>query len=254
MTEDLPILEFDPDEKGIVQPSKTIGSADAPERGVMCFYLDVIKHVLSVRPSRQLEPVRTPVGDLPVHEIDWDGRKLALLHPGVGAPWVVAHTEEMIARGCRVFVAIGGAGVLDRELVRGHLMVPCCAVRDEGTSFHYAAPSREIAASQQAVDTVETVLREHGVSYTTGKTWTTDAYFRETPSRVARRKAEGCLTVEMEAAALFAVAQFRKVTLAYILFCGDDVSGDEWDRRQGQPGAVSRKRALELAMDACLRL
>ena len=76
-------------------------------------------------------------------------------------------------------------------------------------------------------------LEAHHVPYVPGKTWTTDALYRETRGKVERRVAEGCLTVEMEAAAFFAVAAFRGVTFGQLLYAGDDLSGDAWDQRGG---------------------
>jgi nucleoside phosphorylase len=93
------------------------------------------------------------------------------------------------------------------------------------------------------------------VPYVTGKTWTTDAVYRETPAKIARRKAEGCITVEMEAATFFAVAQFRGVPFGQILYGGDDLSGDLWDQRDWIKGQVStREKLLWLAAEACLSL
>lgn len=71
---------------------------------------------------------------------------MAVFHPGVGAPIAVGFLEEVIAAGGRSFVAAGGAGALLPDLVLGHPVIVESAVRDEGTSFHYAAPSRTIDA------------------------------------------------------------------------------------------------------------
>ena len=91
--------------------------------------------------------------------------------------------------------------------------------------------------------------------YARGKTWTTDGIYRETPARIARRRDEGCLTVEMEAAAFFAVAEFCGVTFGQMLYAGDDLSGDTWDMRDFIHGQASlRERLFWLAADACLRL
>lgn len=160
----------------------------------------------------------------------------------------------MIALGCRKFIACGGSGVLDREIGRGRVIVPSSAVRDEGTSYHYLPPSREVTASPRAVAAIESTLRRHKVEYLVGKTWTTDAFYRETPKRVKRRKEEGCLTVEMEAAAFFAVAQFRRVQFGQVLYGGDDVSGDEWDARHWDGSASAREKLFWLAAEACLAL
>jgi uridine phosphorylase len=150
--------------------------------------------------------------------------------------------------------------VLDREIAVGHVIVPTSAVRDEGTSYHYLPPGREVSASPAAVAAITQTLEARHVPYILGKTWTTDAIFRETAGKVARRRAEGCLAVEMEAAAFFAVAQFRGVTFGQMLYGGDDVSGSEWDDR-GEWGGCDwqgrqsvRERLFWLAAEACLAL
>jgi uridine phosphorylase len=162
--------------------------------------------------------------------------------------------EQMIALGCRKFIGCGGAGVLDKDIAVGHILVPASAVRDEGTSYYYLPPAREVKASPEGIAAIERVLRDQRVDYIVSKTWTTDAPYRETPAKIQRRKAEGCLTVEMEAAAFFAVAQFRRVTFAQMLYGGDDVSGSTWDSRQWQTRKSIRERIFWLAAHACLTL
>ena len=90
--------------------------------------------------------------------------------------------------------------------------------------------------------------------YVTAKTWTTDAIYRETRGKVERRAAEGCVTVEMEAAALFAVAAFRGVRLGQLLYAGDDLSGDAWDARGWDAHAEGRELLFRLAAEACLSI
>ena len=157
--------------------------------------------------------------------------RVAVFHPGVGAPLAASLMEDAIAHGCTSFVACGGAGALVPGLALGHVVVPDAAVRDEGTSYHYLPPAREVAADPEAVRIAVAVLERHGVPHTVGKTWSTDAPYRETPARIERRRAEGCITVEMETAAFLAVARHRGVRFAQLLYAGDDVSGEAWDHR-----------------------
>ena len=100
---------------------------------------------------------------------------------------------------------------------------------------------------------LEGTIREFGAPYVRGLTWTTDAYYRETRGKVARRAAEGCLTVEMEASAYLAVAKFRGVKLGQILYGGDDVSGEAWDQRNWTSRGDVRRGLLSLALEASLR-
>ena len=177
-----------------------------------------------------------------------------MVHPGVGAPLAAGFLEELIARGVTRVIACGGAGVLVPEIALGHVIVPTAAIRDEGTSYHYLAPSREVQPSPEAVAAIVATLERHGVPHVTGKTWTTDALYRETREKAARRVAEGCLTVEMEAAAFFAVARFRGIAFGQLLYAGDDLSGDVWNSRGWDGHETGRQLLFRLAAEAVLAL
>jgi uridine phosphorylase len=162
--------------------------------------------------------------------------------------------EEAIAFGCRKFIACGGCGVLDKDIAVGHLVVVSGAVRDEGVSYHYLPPAREVTANPNAVSALVRTLDDRAVPYRVGKTWTTDAPYRETANKITRRRDEGCLTVEMESAALIAVAQFRNAVFGQVLYGGDDLSGAEWDSRQWTSRSEVRQSLFWLSADACLSL
>ncbi len=75
-----------------------------------------------------------------------------------------------------------------------------------------------------------------------------------TPAKIEARRQEGCLTVEMEAAALAAVAAFRAVPLAQVLYGGDDLSGETWDHRSWQSQTQVRDNLVDLSATAALRI
>ncbi len=254
MQQAFPILEFDNNPEAILNPRQTFPGVDMPQYTVACFFQDVITTLVEQHEARILGHLRSEIGKHAVYEIPVEGKRLAVFHPGVGAPLAVGFLEEMIALGCTKFIACGGAGVLDGTLAVGHIVVPSVAVRDEGTSYHYLPPAREVSASPAGVAAIETVLQAHSCEYVVGKTWTTDGLYRETAAKVQRRRAEGCLTVEMEAAAFFAVAQFRGVTFAQLLYSGDDVSSEQWDSRHWMSHTSTREKLFWLAAEACVRL
>ncbi|MGZ5305814.1 MAG: nucleoside phosphorylase [Actinomycetota bacterium] len=251
---DAPILEFDPAPTAVIEPSEHIEATDIPAHAVLCFFQDVIEKVVAEHGGRIIDHVVSEIGRNPIYELDIDGRRLALVHPGVGAPLAGGYLEELIARGCRAFVACGGAGVLVPDVALGHVIVPTAAIRDEGTSYHYLPPAREVQPTRRAVEAIVTTLERHHVPHVTGKTWTTDGLYRETRGKIERRVAEGCLTVEMEAAAFFAVAAFRGVTFGQVLYAGDDLSGDAWDNRGWDSHATGRELLFRLSAEACLDL
>jgi uridine phosphorylase len=154
------------------------------------------------------------MGDHPLYALEHHGRRVAVYHPLVGAPVAAALLDEIIATGVRRFVVCGGAGVLNREIAVGHLIVPTIAVRDEGTSYHYLPPGREVHGNLEAIAAIERVLKQHSAEYLLAKTWTTDAIYRETQAKVALRRAEGCVTVEMETAAFLPLHSFAVCCLA----------------------------------------
>lgn len=255
-TPDVPILEFDGEREAVIEPSRVVRRIDVPERCVLPIYHTVITKLLADGRLQQVTSLGTAMGPLPVYKLARADGSITVAHPGVAAPLAAAVLEELIALGCRKLIACGSAGVLDRALAKGTVVVPSSAVRDEGTSYHYVAPAREISADPDVVQAIESVLVKHGVSHRVGKTWTTDAFYRETRTRVARRKAEGCLTAEMECAALLAVSQFRAVKFGQLLATGDDVSGAEWDPRDWGAGSHAdfADRLFWLSVEACERL
>lgn len=256
MTLDYPILEFDPTREAVIEPGKvTPPLAGMPEHVVLCFFGEVIRDLLKAGRLELLHDCISEMGKHPVYVLEVDGgRRVALFHSGVGASLAVGLMEELIALGGRKFIACGGAGVLNREIAVGHVVIPTVAVRDEGTSYHYLPPSREVAGDAAVIAVLERVLQRHHAPYILGKTWTTDAFYRETPDKVARRRAEGCLTVEMETSAFFALAQFREIAFGQLLYGGDDVSGADWDSRDWDKRASVREKLLWLSIEACLEL
>jgi uridine phosphorylase len=249
-----PILEFDPTREALIEPSRVIRPRDVPEHCVLCFFQEVLDKVVAEHDARILAQNKWEDGPHPLYEITHRGRRLAFVHPGIGGPLAAGLLEEVIAWGCRKLIACRGCGVLQKDIAVGHLILVASAVRDEGVSYHYLPPGREVVAGEAAIQALAQTMDERGIPYVQGKTWTTDAPYRETPNKVALRREQGCLTVEMEAASFLAVAEFRGVTFGQVLYGGDDLSGPEWDNRAWQSRREVREQLFWLSADACLAL
>jgi len=252
--EDYPIIEYDPTRRAVIEPSSILKQLDISEYCVPCFFQEVIDKLNKQGKLKLITHMKSEMGKHPIYELEHMGKKINIFHPGLGAPFVAATMEEVIALGGRKFIACGGAGVLKKEIEAGYLIVPDTAVRDEGVSYHYLPPSRELKVKRRAFNAIVNTLNDHGVKYIIGKTWTTSAFYRETPERVKLRRSEGCIAVEMECAAFIAVAEFRNVEFAQILYGGDDVSGLEWDSREWNTKTSIREKIFWLAVEACFRL
>lgn len=250
----LPILEFDPQRSAILEPHPPLISIPVPPGAVICFFADVLAALLAEGRLVEVGAMGSEIGRHPVYAMQQGDRQVLVFHPGVGAPLAAGLLEEMIGLGVKNFIACGGCGVLDAQIIAGHPVILTSAVRDEGTSYHYLPPERLAVAGPRATAALGRVLQRSGLEFRMGISWTTDAIYRETVARRALRLAEGCVVVEMEAAAFFAVAQFRGVELGQIVYGGDLVVPEGWDGRAWHTRTADRRLMFELAADALLEL
>ena len=249
---DHPLFEFDPSQHAVINPSIHEPIPGFPSRAVTCWFGNVVRER-----TADLQPVHNVPfehGDHAIFVIEHRGFEVALISPGVGAPAAVTSLEVLISLGATHIIGCGSAGIVRSGFDVGHVIVPTGAIRDEGTSYHYAPADAEVVPHPLALAAIDDVLTEAGVPHDRGLTWTTDAFFRETTAKVARRREQGCITVEMEAASMFAAAAFRGVVYGQLLYAGDDVSAAEWDHRHWEAQASARDRLLDLALDAVIRV
>lgn len=249
---DVPLFEFDPSQKAVINPWRYRPQLGFPERAVMCWFGDVVR-----ARTEGLEPVhqvKFEHGDHAVFVVTHRGVEVALTNPPVGAPASVGSLEDLIALGATNVIGCGGAGIVRPGFDVGHAIVPTGAIRDEGTSYHYAPADTAVLPHPRAVAAIDRALSDGGVPHDRGLTWTTDAVYRETPAKIARRRDQGCITVEMEASAMFACAAFRGAVYGQLLYAGDDVSAEEWDHRNWDRQSGARDRLLDLALDAAVHL
>lgn len=159
-------------------------------------------------------------GNLPIYQFRHHGKTFAFLKTYLGAPACVGTIEDAAQEiQTKNYIVFGGSGCLNREIAHGKVMIPTAAYRDEGTSYHYAPPSDYITVKN--ADAVAEFMEQSGIPFVKGKTWTTDAFYRETVRNFEKRKAEGCISVEMECSALQALCDFRELNLYMFLTCGD---------------------------------
>lgn len=243
-------------EPALFSPSDTTKRiTDFPKICVSTFSAGIIQKFSSLEGVQTIASLYTANGALPVYKIRYKGADIAFYLSRVGAPACVTGFEETVAMGAEKFVLFGSCGVLDDDKVKDSLIVPVSAVRDEGTSYHYAPPSPEIAADPRSVQVLEQVLTDCGYSYVKGKTWTSDAIYRETIPLIKQRRQEGCLTAEMECASMFAVSQYRKIPFLQFLYGADNLSSDTWEIRDlALHGLTNAEKYMVLAFECGLAM
>lgn len=207
-------------------------TANAPkvDACIITFSRRIEQYVLENYPCTQLGWSRCACGDVPVYRIDHAGKRFAFFLSYEGAAMCTAMVEDTHAVfSTDQYVLFGGAGCLNKDIARGRVMVPTSAYRDEGTSYHYMPASDYVDMPNAPV--VEAFMRENGLPYVLGRTWTTDALFRETEGNMAKRKAEGCISVEMESAGVQAMCAYRCLQLYAFFTSGDLLDAPKWDAR-----------------------
>lgn len=225
-----PVCEYDTSREPIIKPTDFLEKT-LPSKCVITFFRNELEQLVKDKQLPVIAYLKSEVLDIPIYEYACGAERLCVTMAFCGAPGAAVTIEELHAMGCEKFIICGGAGSIKENSKVGEVIVPIAAVRDEGTSYHYLAPSRIVECHKAAADHVISGLEKMGIPYTVGKTWTTDAIYRETPEMIALRRSEGCITVEMEAAAFFAVSKYHDIPLAQLLYAGDDVSGEKWDSR-----------------------
>lgn len=174
----------------------------------------------------EAERIRCVACYFPIYRVC--GTNIGVVRTTVGAPITATLTEEIsYVYSCRKFVMFGSCGGLDSSIAPGKLIVPTHAYRDEGMSYHYAPPADYIEVRNHAF--VASVLDSLGVGHVEGRTWTTDAFYRETDVLCRKRRAEGCIAVEMEVSAVQAVADFYGFEFYNFLYRADNLDAESWE-------------------------
>lgn len=210
----------------VVKPVK-----GCPKVIVTCFAHDLVDYAAANYDGKIISHFHYTNGRLPLYEIQTDDKSLGLIMTLVGAPAAVCQYEELFAMGVEHILVFGTCGVLDKNLEDCSIIIPDEAVREEGTSYHYEPGSDRIAVNVDMRDQMIAFFDEQGVSSTVGTVWTTDGVYRETREKVARRKKEGCICVDMECSAFAALAKFRGKTVSQFFYSADNLDSDIWDKR-----------------------
>lgn len=237
------------DSEPVVTPADSVayhGTGDPAPAGVVVCYDDaLLEHVIEQYPG-----TTSTDGFGTLHTLaETDGDVGVLGGFGVGAPATAIALEECLATGTTAVCSVGYAGCLDEAVGMGEFVVPDRALRDEGTSHHYLEPARWVEPPGDLTAELRAHVQASATPLHHGPTWTTDAVYRETADEVRAYADAGVLTVEMEAAAVFAVAAHRDATAAAMFVVSDYLGPDDWEPRFHRTDEDMR-RLMDAAVDA----
>lgn len=221
------IIDSFDESRPLISPESFYTPGNIAQKCIVTFSCKVLENILENYECQKEAHVGTANGDVPVYSLIQEGEKILFYMSPVGSAVAGAMMDEIrCVTGVRHFVVFGSCGSLNQEATAGKIIVPIESYRDEGFSYHFAKASDYIQMKNSA--RLAAILEKSGIPYVTGRNWTTDALYRETERNVARRKADGCISVEMESAGLQALCNHRDLELYTFFFASDLVDGSTW--------------------------
>lgn len=241
------LVEFDDNQNAVIMPRHEGLDIQLPEKLVYVFLDECIDRYAEKIGAKCVAKYDSLTKKYPIYVTEIRGEEIAFCQAPVGAPAATMVMDWLIGYGCKTILASGCCGALE-YIDENVFLVPSKALRDEGTSFHYVPPSRFIELDDKMRNLIKEGMERRNINYRECITWSTDAFFRETPAKIESRKAEGCSVVDMECSALTACARFRGADYGQIIFTADSlVDLDNYDVRGW--GKDSFVKALELCLD-----
>ncbi len=221
---------FDNKSEAIITPRRKENAVKV-DACLVTFSYVIEEYVLKNFDCELITKLNCASGKVSVYLINYKGKKIAFYKTYIGAPTTAGLIEEINAElVCDKYVVFGAAGCLNKEIARGKVMIPTEAYRDEGTSYHYKEATDYLTIKNSSV--VAEFMEKSGIPYILGKTWTTDAFYRETRNNFQKRKDEGCISVEMESAGVQAMCDFRGLDFYTFFTGGDLLDAPQWDERR----------------------
>ena len=211
---------------------KGLPVADMPALCILDPDGDILRRLKASGAAKRLEA--WPCYHTELYGFELAGAPAGIIGCAVGAPFAVLVAEELFATGCRLLISVTSAGQIVPAGPLPYFVVIDRALRDEGTSYHYAAPAAFAEADPRLVAAASHALAQAGLAVHVGTSWTTDAPFRETETAVAEARAHGALAVEMEAAALYTFASRRNKAVLCLAHVTNTMGLAEQDFEKGE--------------------
>jgi len=221
------------------------GFAPFPKYCILGFFpglFQAIRRSLDTRRIGGMQPMH------PYLVLEQGDFSVGYVYAGIGSAWSSAILEETFALGSQACIFLGSAGGMNPDLFLNDILLPIRAVRDEGTSFHYLKPGRYTHPDPDLAGMLRSVLADRRFEFKEGTVWSTDGVYRETPSKISRLRDEGCLAVDMEASALFAVGAHLRKRVAGLFMALDDLRGEAWKPRLPKRTAAGKKQTDPMAL------
>lgn len=191
------------------------------------------------------------------------GERVLVLSTGIGGPSAAIAMEELYRIGVQTVIRIGTCGAMQSELKGGHIVIPTAAVRMEGTSKEYMPVEMPAVADFSVVSALKQAAQESGFISHTGIVQSKDSFYgqhspesmpvgTELKEKWDAWKKCGVLASEMETAAIFSVAQVRRMKAGCILYVL--WNQEQGDTRNNEQTVFDTSIAIQTAVNALKKL
>lgn len=256
-----PILENkDPDSPSVFEPAallrearrqKGLQAANVPPVCILDPDGDIVRRLKNSGQAKRFDA--WPCYHTDLYTFQLAGERTGIIGTVVGAPFAVLVAEELFACGCRLIISLTSAGQIVRLASPPYFVVIDRALRDEGTSYHYAAAQEFSEAEPRLVAAAEQAVTARGLRVFVGPSWTTDAPFRETAAALAAARAKGVLAVEMEAAALYTFARRKNAAVLCLAHVTNTMGLAAQDFEKGEADGTADALSLLVIVATALR-
>lgn len=228
-----------------------LGGRPVPDVCLMDPDGDVVRHLVATGQATRHEDWACYHSELWVTKCA--DREIGIVPCAVGAPYAVLVATELHASGCDLVVSVTSAGRILPLADPPYFVLIERAWRDEGTSQHYLPPAPWATLRPDLAAALSDAFDHLDEPVLIGRSWTTDAPFRETESAIAGANAAGIHAVEMEAAGLYAYAEAIGRDVVCLAHVTNTMAVDGDDFEKGEANGTRRTLALLEAVIRALR-
>ena len=169
-----------------------------------------------------------------MYEYNLDGHSVGIVPCIVGSSYAVLVAEQLFVSGCKLLISVTSSGIISELKNNKRFALITSSIRDEGTSYHYLAPEKPANLNHHLFETLNGLVANENCPYFSGTSWSTDAPYRETQSAIDAMKNQDITCVEMEASALYALAEVKDYSIICFAHLTNSMAQHEGDFEKGE--------------------
>lgn len=169
-----------------------------------------------------------------LYSFEVSGTEVGIIPYVVGASYAVLVAEQLFVSGCQYLISVTSAGIISSPSSGKRFALLTEAIRDEGTSYHYLPADIPATVPEPISKTLRGTGNSPDVPWFEGRSWTTDAPYRETQAAISDMRERGIVCVEMEASALYAFAKAKQKNVVCFAHLTNTMAQAEGDFEKGE--------------------